>query len=269
MSKTKEIANVMTEEQLALLRDSYPVEKGFTRILLPRLGLVSQDVVEGKGKSMKVVTEAGTFFTESQTDEVNEEGKKVWDRQEIGTSIQGTILFQRKQLRFYDSANQSYTSSPIYDNDDQVVPLFANKAEVAKGTPKELQARPEFQGLSAKGKPISKLEEQRVLYVLYKDTVFQMTVRGTSMFAFLTYVRGNLPPSVLTEFDSEEKQNGSISWSQMTFETVRQLDSKEATVVQEKMNEIRTAVEAEKNFYKSADTKADKELDALAGEVAF
>lgn len=264
MKKSTAVANVMTEEQLALMRDSYPVEKSFNRIMLPRLGMTSQDVVEGKGKSMKVVTEAGTFFIEKQSDEEDENGKKIWKREEIGTTIQGTILFQRKQLRFFDG--ESYTSSPIYDNDDQIIPLFSNKQEVDRGTPEQLKKRTIYQGKSAKGKPISKLEENRILYVLFKEEVYQLNVRGTSMFAFMTWAKKNLPPSVLTKFGSEPKENGAISWSQMTFEAVRILTADEADIVQSKMAEIKEAVEAEKSFYATKDSgeqKADEDLKKL------
>src|ERR1035437_7623570 len=171
---SKELVTKLNEEQLVQLENSYPVETSFNRILLPRLSMISQDKTEGKGKAMKVVAEAGTFQTEVQTEEVDENGKKVWEKKELGTEIEAVILYERKQLRFYDSANENYTSSPIYDNEDQIVPLFCDKAEVARGTPAELKAIPAYQGLSAKGKPISKLEENRILYVLLDEVVYQM-----------------------------------------------------------------------------------------------
>jgi len=258
---TKAIQNVMSEEQLALMRDSYPVEERAQRIILPRLGLYSQDVTEGKGKTMKVIAEAGTFYTEKQTDEVDENGKKIWTKTEIGTKFEGIILYRRYQLRHYNSAEESYTSSPIYDTKDEVVPLFRDKAEVDKGTPAELQSRKEYQGVSAKGKPISKLEENRILYVLYKDTLYQLSLRGTSMYAFLSYARTTLPPSVITRFSSESKTAGTIAWNQMTFEVVRPLDEKEGAEIMGKIQEIREAIQAEKAQYITPETtKADREF---------
>jgi hypothetical protein len=69
MTKGKELANVVSEETLVALQESYPVEQNGQRIILPRLGLVSQDQTEevknpktGK-KEIKIITEAGTFFT--------------------------------------------------------------------------------------------------------------------------------------------------------------------------------------------------------------
>lgn len=50
---------VVNEQALAELKELYPVEtSNFNRILLPRLGYVSQDQYEGKGKSAKVTVEA-------------------------------------------------------------------------------------------------------------------------------------------------------------------------------------------------------------------
>jgi len=67
MSKGKELANVVSEETLVAMQEAYPVEQGGQRIILPRLGMISQDVTEevknaktGK-KEIKLVTEASTF----------------------------------------------------------------------------------------------------------------------------------------------------------------------------------------------------------------
>lgn len=263
MKKNTEVSTHVSEEALALLRESYPVEQSVNRILLPRIGLVSQDKTEGKGKAMKVVQEAGTFYIERQTDEINEEGKKVWAKEDIGTSFEGIILFQRKQLRFYDSATESYTSSPIYDNDDEIVPLFKDKQEVDRAKPSELKARKEYKGVSAKGKAISKLEENRILYVLKDGEVFQLNLRGTSMFAFMAYAKKVLPPSVLTSFGSEPKENGSIAWSQMTFRAMRHLDESEVTDIHAKIVDIKDAIVREKAQYVTDDS-GDKDMQNLA-----
>jgi len=140
---TKAIAKKVDDKVLAQLQESYPVEPKTNKILLPRLALVTQDKTEGKGKAMKVVAEAGTFFIERQTDEVTDEGKQVWEKEELGEEIEGIILFQRKQLRFYDEGTEQYTSSPVYDMDDEVLPLWCDRNEVDRGTPKELKSRKE------------------------------------------------------------------------------------------------------------------------------
>lgn len=253
MSKKNELSVVASEESLAILRDSYPVESGFQRTFYPRLGMYSQDVTEGKGKAMKVVTEAGMFYVEYQSDEIDPEtGKKIWTREEIGTSFEAIILFQRKQLRFYDSANETYTSSPVYDLDDEVLPLFCNKAEVDRGTPAELKSREIYKGKSAKGKDISKLEDNRILYVLYKDKVYQMNLRGTSMYAFKTYKSKIASPNtVLTHMSSEAKENGSIAWNQMTFEAKRTITQEEADQVQAHLENIKGDIAAEKGYFAS------------------
>lgn len=253
---TKALANVANEETLALLSESFPVDPGVNRILLPRLGMVSQDQVEGKGKSMKVVTEAGTFFVEKQTDEVDEEGKKKWDREEIGTSVKGLILFQRKQLRMYDEKTEQFTSSPIYDSEDEIVPLFCDKAEVGRGTPKELKEK--YQYTDKEGKTKSKLEDNRILYVEIDDTIYQLNLRGSSMYSFLSYTRKVSPPTVITEFSSEAKEKGSIEWNQMTFTPVRKLTQKEAEVAVNKMKEIKTAIVLEKAQYNQVDVEVIK-----------
>ncbi len=264
--KETAVAIMPSAEVLEQLRQAYPVEVAFNRTLLPRLGMYSQDVTEGKGKAMKVIAEAGTFFVDRQTDELDENGKKVWEKEELGTDFEGTVVFNRKQLRFYDQSTETYTSSPIYDTEDQVIPLFKDKAEVDKGTPAELRARPIYQGQSAKGKPMSKLEENRILYVLYKGDIYQMNLRGTSMFAWLAFAKTVLVPSILIKFSSEAKENGSIAWNQMTFTKVRDLNAEETDDVLAKVNDIRIGVEAEKGFYnaKAAEkSETDKQWDAI------
>jgi hypothetical protein len=248
------------ESALDLLRAEYPTEATFNRILLPRLGLVSQDVTEGKGKNMKVVTEAGTFFIERPTEEKDEDGKAIWDREEIGTEAEGIILFQRKQLRYYDEDTEEYTSSPVYDNDDEVVPLFRDKKEVDRGTPKDLQAK--FAYTDEKGKSKTKLENNRILYVLYGDEVFQLNLRGTSMFSFFGYARKVTPNTVVTHFSSEGQEKGDIAWNRMEFEAVRQITKDEAETVLEKIKEIKAGIAAEKGFA-ATKSQADKDFDAL------
>ena len=259
--KETTLAVKMTDEQVALLQSSYPIETSFNRILLPRLGFYSQDQTEGNGKAMKVIAEAGTFYTDTQSDEEeeNEEGKmvKLWKKEEIGTEIEAIILYERRQLKYFDG--EKYTSSPIYDTDEQIIPLFRDKMEVDRGTPAELKARKEYQGLSAKGKPISKLEDNKILYVLLNETLYQLNLRGTSMYAFMTYKRKVTPNMVLTKMNSEAKENGAISWSQITFEDVRPISKDEADIVVKHLREIKEAVEAEKAFYDSKQPIKEKE----------
>lgn len=244
---TKEVSTVVSQEVIDSLRESYPVEAGYNKIILPRLGLISQDKTEGKGKSMKVIAEAGMFFMENQTDEKDEDGKAIWDRKEIGTEVEGIILFQRKQLKLYDEATEKYTSSPVYDNEEEVLPLFCDKKEVARGTPADLKEK--YKYTDKTGKTKSALEDNRILYVLIEDKVYQMNLRGSSMYSFLTYSRKVLPPAVVTRLSSEAKEKGEIEWNCMTFTKFRDINSEEGADVVAKVNEIKFAVQAEKAQY--------------------
>jgi len=254
---TKEMIVPASAESLAVLKDMFPQEQGFTRVLLPRLGMTSQDVTEGKGKAMKVIQEAGVFFTDNETDELNEEGKKVWAKTYLDSkAISAIILYQRKQLRAYDEATEEYTSSPIYDTDDETVVLFKDKKEIARGTPKELKARPEFK-FEKDGKVRSKLEENKILYVLFDGEVYQMNHRGTSMYAYSDYARKVTPPTVLTSIGSEDMEKGSISWTKMIFGVERALNADEVATVIEKVTEIKYAIAAEKAFYAQGDSNVE------------
>lgn len=266
MSKTKEVSSQVNEEVLAELRASYPSEPSALRIILPRIGMYSQDKTEGKGKAMKVIAEAGVFYTERQTDEVNEDtGKKIWDKEEIGTKFEGIILYQRKQLRHYDENNDKYTSSPVYDTDDEIVPLFCDKKEVDRGTPAELKSRPEYQYVKD-GKTKSKLEDNRILYIMYKENMYQMNLRGSSMYSYMTYARSVIPSTVVTKFGSEAKEKGTIAWNQMTFTIARDLDAEELQEVLTTVQKLKNTIAVEKQQYSDVKKieKSDDELDKLA-----
>lgn len=244
---TKELSTKINAETLEVLRNSYPVEKGANRIMLPRLTMASQDVTEGKGKAMKVVAEAGTFYIERPTDEEDENGKKIWEKKELGSEIEGVILYQRKQLRMFNETTEEYTSSPVFDNEDEIVPLFCNRSEVGRGTPAELKEK--YQYTDKEGKVKSKLEENRILYVQYKGDYYQMNLRGSSMYSFLSYARKVIPPAVVTVFGSEPKEKGTIAWNQMTFEVKRNVTQAEAEEIVKKVDEIKSAIIAEKSQY--------------------
>lgn len=252
--------NAPSPEALAALSNAFPTDPGFTRILLPRLKFVSQDKTEGKGKNMKVIMEAGTFLEERETDELDDEGKKKWSETELGLEIEGIIIYQRKQLRYYDEATEEYTSSPIFDSEDEIVPLFTNKKEIARGTPAELKAKYQYTDKDDKVK--SRLEENRILYILKNGELFQLNLRGSSMYSFLSYARKTLVPSVLTAMASQPQEKGTIAWNQMTFTPVRPLDETEVEVVLKHIGDIRDSVAAEKAYFaaqsgKSAETAAE------------
>jgi len=260
---SKEIQTTLTAEQRALLGQLTPQEQGFTRISLPRLGMYSQDKFEGKGKSAVLVKEAGMFYTEVPPTEKDGE----WTKQELGTSMEGIVLYHRKQLSYYDNATEKYTSSPIYDTPEDVVPLFMDGKEVHRGTPAELKTKYAYTDPDD-GKIKSKLEDMRVLYILKDGQVYQMTLRGSSMWAFSKYAKSCLVSSVLTSFNSEAKENGSIAWNQMTFDALREITPEEASVVIDNLQKITTSIAEEKAYFASLAQNKASLTNAVAEEQA-
>lgn len=271
MKKDTAVANVASDADLAELSGEFPRDPGFAAAMPPRLGMYSQDKTEKVGKTLKLVQSAGTFYTEQPSDEKDAENKTIWVKTELGEEIEGIILFQRKQLRFYDGA--SFTSSPIYDTDDEVLPLWKDRAEVDRGTPAELQGRKEYMGVNPRsGKPQSKLEEDRILYVLFKNveggedayTLYQLNLRGSSKWAFLSYVRKTSPNTVVTRFNSVPKENGSIAWNQMTFEVDRVITTEELEEVKHYTKEIKDGISMVKEHF--ARIQGAAAVDPLAAE---
>ena len=251
MSNTKDLA-VVDAAALAAFAAQFPQESGFARMMLPRLTFKSQDVLEGKGKSKVVTVEAGTFFTERPTDELNEFGKPVWDKQELGLEIEGFIVYKRKQLRYYEEATETFYSTPIYDDNDAVLPLFAGGKKHALGTPAELKKAFEF--TNEEGKLRSKLEDNVVLYVVYADELYQLSLRGSSMYSFMDFARKcPISPSAhLVGFSSEPQSKGSIEWNQMKFKAIRPITANEMATMQEHITAIKDAIDAEREFYAQA-----------------
>lgn len=262
MAKTKELSTQVSEETLAIIDASFPREAVANRISLPRISMVSQDKTKesgtGKNKKIELLVAAGTFFTERPTDKEDEEtGKKIWEKEELGDSFEGIILYQRKMLRMFE--DEKFTSSPPYDGDNEIIPLWCDKSEIDRGTPAQLKAKYEYKDPKT-GKIKSKLEDNRIVYVknVKDDTIYQLNLRGTSMYSFFTYGR-KVPrlPLVVTRFGSEPKENGSISWNQMTFDVVRKLSQSEAEEVAKNVQDIRETITAEKAQFGRNDTASD------------
>lgn len=246
MSKKEEIA-VVDKALLDQLTASYPVEPGFNRLLLPRLTFKSQDVMEGKGKNKKVVIEAGTFFTERSTDQKDGQGKVIWEKEEIGQELEGFIAYQRKQLRYYDEPSDAYYSTPIYDTNEDVIPLFKGGKKIGSGTPAELKKS--FEYTNEEGKQRSKLEDNVILYVLVDGELFQMGLRGSSMYSFKGFSRSVAVPTQLIHFSSTPQVKGSNEWNQMEFKAVRTVTNDEAMAILEAQDQIKDAIAAEKAAY--------------------
>ena len=260
---SKEIQTTLSAEQKALLGQLTPQEQGFTRISLPRLGMYSQDKFEGKGKSAVLVKEAGMFYTEVPPVTKEEE----WTKVEIGNTMEGVVLYHRKQLSYYDNATEKYTSSPIYDTPEDVIPLFLDGKEVQRGTPAELKAKYAYTDPDD-GKVKSKLEDVRVLYILKDGQVYQMSLRGSSMWSFSKYAKSCLVSSVLTRFNSESKENGSIAWNQMTFDALREITPEEASVVIDNLQKITASIAEEKAYFASLAQNKASLTNAIAEEHA-
>lgn len=264
MSKTKEI----TEEQLAVLNESYPVSEP-SRVQLPRFGMLSKDITEtlgtGKTKKIKVINAAGEFFTESDEGEVDEDGKKVWTKKFIeGDTVDVQIVYHRRQLRMYDSSLEKFYSTPIFDNGDQVIPLYLDKQVVKKGTQKELQAM--WPALTQKGKPSSKLKEDTILFIVYEGVLYQCGLSQSSKWEFKTYAKSVNPSTVITTLGSVEETFGENTYRKMTFTNKRLIDQDEFELVNENQTVLKDQVESDKKFY-LASGNSDAELDALVSSA--
>lgn len=277
--KSTELAKTANEEILGQLAEAYPQEEGGKGIILPRLGMFSQDKTEetgkGKDKKIRVVQAAGEFFIDKESDEeediIDEKtGKKtgtrkVWSKTELGDTVEGIIFYKRHQLRMYDESTEKYTSSPIFDTADEVIPLFCDRKEIARGTPADLKAK--FMYTNKVGKEVSALEDNRIVYVYYEGDTYQMNFRGSSMYSLLAYERSVQAPTVVTEMSSEAMEKGDIAWNKMTFKAVRKLTAEEADNILELQKKAAQAIALSKaSFQKGANAnkEADEEMDKLA-----
>lgn len=269
-SPSRALVKAPSKEVLDALAIYFPADEGFTNISLPRISFVSQDVVEetgtGRSKQIKVVVPGGTFYQEKQeVDEngkpvLNDEGKPSWIKTEIGDAIDLQVIFQRKQLKYFDQPSKSFVSSNVFDDNEEIVKLYANKAEIASGTPAELKKSYEFEDKRT-NKVKSALEDNRVLYVLFEGELHQLNLRGTSMYAWLTYARSvrPSPPAVITHIESEYKESGSINWNQMVFTALRDATAEEAQKAAEDMRELIATIE-ERKSRDAAKAQSDKDF---------
>lgn len=272
VTKTRAVANVASDDVLAALSEGYKQEESTQGIRLPRFGLVSSDVTEevknpktGK-KEIKILTEAGIFYIERETDEEEEivDGKgkvigtkKKWERTEIGTEAEIIIFFKRYQLAEYDQQTKLYTSSPVYDNDDEVLPLFCDGNEIDRGTPADLKKKYMYE--DKKGKQRCSLEVRRVLYILYEGEVYQWTLRGSSLWSLSDYEKKVLSPTVLTHVSSTAEENGDVSWNKAKFTVLRKVNQEEGEQVVALKDEMNKAIERIKAGYSESDSEEDDE----------
>ena len=260
--KTKELS----EDQLATLNESYPVAVDENRLTLPRLGMLSKDITEetgkGKTKKIKVIEAAGSFFTESDEGEVNEEtGKKVWTKKFIeGDSIEVVIVYHRRQLRRYDQGLEKFYSTPIYDTSDQVIPLYLDGKVVKTGNQADLQAM--FPAVTAKGKATSDLKEECILYAIYEGELHQVNISQSSKWEFKTYSRNLNPSALVTEIGSVEAEFGSNVFHKMTFSNVRKINAEEFELVSDGQNSVKEEAENSAQYILESGKKNEDEAEA-------
>lgn len=266
MQKTK--VRELTDEQLAILNDAFPAPEESNRLQLPRFGMLSKDITEesgsGKNKKIKVVEAAGTFYTEKDLGEVDKDGKKVWTREYLSEAeVDLIIVYHRRQLRMFDSSLEKFYSTPIYDNSEQVLPLYLDKQVVKRGTQAELQAM--FPALTLKGKPSSKLKEDCILYVVYKNELYQCNLSQSSKWEFKSYAKTVNPSTVVTSFSSVEDSNGTNTYHKMVFKKSRAISQDEFETVNENQQNVKAEVEQSSQFLlgQGESKKVDDDFDKM------
>ncbi len=253
--------NTLSEEQLAILNESFPVvSDDSNRLTLPRFGMLSKDIVEengkGKNKTITVIEAAGTFYVEKDEGETDENGKKKWTRTYLeGDTVDVVIVYHRRQLRKYDSSLEKYISTPIFDSSDQQIPLYLDGQIIKTGTQEQLQAM--YPALTQKGKPTSDLKEEMILYVIYEGELYQANISQSSKWAFKSYARNLNPSAVVTTIGSEEAEFGTNKYRVMTFKNASPITTKEFPLVTEAQDLIKedVAVTATR-FLPSGDSQA-------------
>ncbi len=278
---TKSVQKAPSEETLAFLNNSFPVDdRRSGRLTLPRLTMLSKDLTEKvkdpktKKQVINLIQPAGTFYIERQGEEeveIERNGKKVKVKPFVKDFFEGVetidaiIYFQRKQLRFFDEGTNKWISSPIYDTADQVVPLWMDGKEIHRGTPEQLRSL--YPKLTAKGKPSSKLNEEAILYIIYEGEAYQMNISQSSKWEFSDYKKAHHVASVVTTIGSSSEKNGSNEYSKMTFEEARSITADEAELAVEKVKEVMASIESDKAFFSAKETEdaLDKDQKELAG----
>lgn len=266
----------ITQEQLAQLNEAYPVSDNNNRTSYPRFGMLSKDIIEesgtGKNKKIKIIEAAGTFYTDKDEGAIDPEtGKKVWTKTYLGEEVEVVIVFHRKQLRLFDKSLEKFISSPIYDNNNQIIPLYLDKRQIAIGTPAELQDR--YPMLTEKGKKSSKLKEEQILYVLYEGEIYQCNLSQSSKWSFKDYSKTLNPSSVKTKLTSIEETNGSNTYRKILFTSLGLIDKDTFELVTNGQTKLKEQVISDSQYLlKQADNKKisdgqDAQMDAMVEEA--
>jgi len=265
-AKTQEVVTDASAEVLARLAAMFPQGDSYNRTKFPKLVFKSQTVLDA---DENVVIKAGTFFIERETEEVDEHGKNKWSSEEVGKTLDAHIVYYRKRLQYWDAKEEVFYSTPLYDEETEVMPLFKAGEFVTQGTPAELKASyPKIIEVEdrrtgeKKTKTVSLLRDARVMYALVNGELLELTISGTSMYSFLEYLKKFAPQACITTLNSTKEEAGATKWNKMSFKPLRNPTQDEALLAINTIEELREAIENEKQYY------AQKRAAAVAAPVA-
>jgi hypothetical protein len=233
---------------LEALKNAYPqhAEDDFIKTILPQIRFKAKAVLDDKEE--KVVIKAGTFMLVTRSEE------KVDDKYEyietpVGMDITVDVLFERYKLNYYNSSDNVYVSSPVFDSKEEVVKLFSGGKEIASGHVAELQGQ---YMVEKDGKKRSALELLKVLYVLYKGEVHEMTLSLGNGFTYRKYKQENIVPVVHTKISSKKTEHGGNKYNAMTFTADGFLTEEEAQHNLALVQNIQKGIADEKAYYGQA-----------------
>ena len=262
---------------LASLANMFPASDSFDRVQFPKMVFKSQTELDDEDK---VLVKGGTMFVDRMTEEVDEDGKTLFDRTELGSKVDGHIIFHRKRLQMWDGDNEDFYSSPLYDKATDVVPLFKGREFVQAGTPAKLKKLypkeveyVDSKTCELKSFTVSELNEVPVLYVVVDNELFELTINGrSSIKQWKAYLKKTAVPTTITQFHSSKQTKGSNKWNQMEFKALRDPSKEEAEKAIEIGHDLLKGIEMEKEYYatKRAEmVEAAEETEALALEGNF
>ena len=272
-----------SQEALDALSAMYPQADSYHRNAQSKIVFKSKDIfgdkLNAKGEvildedeepEQALITKAGTFFADRPD---LEDAKADWVKEKLGMKIEGHIIYARRRLQMYDGDTEEMTTSPIFDENTEVLPLFKSGEFVASGTPAELKAMypttREYTDKNGEKKERkgSLLQEAKILYVVVDGELLELTLRGSSMYSYQDYAKTTLVERTVTGFSSEKREKGSNKWNCMMFESARDLTADEAIANVAVLREIVEVFKEEKEFY-AAKRAENAEVAAPAIQVA-
>lgn len=250
------VMTALTAEELAEMKNEYPVEQGFVKTYLPQLCILGRDVVENEGtKEQKIVQLKGTFFKKHK--EMDEWISEYLEEQK---TIEAIVVYNRYYLNNFDSATQKYTSSPSYDRPTDIVPLWKDGVEVGRGTRDELQKL--YPAMTAKGKPTTGLKECRELFLLLEGKLYSMKLNASSSWDFSDYNKQYLVPSLITTLGAEII-DGALKYVKVTFRPTRDISQEEKSMVFAAIKSIKDGIALEKAHYGNNEPKDEAKVEGM------